>query len=64
MYLLPLTTFVFSLLAGTIDMGTATSDVKGEILGRYKGLQVEEIQEKGEKSTCHEEPVESSEELN
>jgi len=43
--LLPLSLFVFSLFAGNSDMGTQTSDVKGEIISRYKGLQVEETLE-------------------
>ena len=59
MNLLPLTTLIFSLLAGTIDMGEASSDVKGDIIGRYKGLQVEET----DSSTCHEEPTETDDEL-
>ncbi len=60
---LPLTALIFSLIAGNIDKGGATSDVKGEIIGRYKGLQVEETQEV-EGSTCHEEPsTETNEEL-
>lgn len=58
MNLLPLTTFIFSLLAGNMDMGKATSDVKGEIINRYKGLQVEESHDKTENSTCHEDPPE------
>ncbi|MCB1072346.1 MAG: hypothetical protein KDK96_04495 [Chlamydiia bacterium] len=39
-------------------MGKATSDVKGEIINRYKGLQVEESHDKTENSTCHEDPPE------
>lgn len=45
MTLLPLSTFIFSLLAGNMDMGQPSSDVKGEIVSRYKGLQIEETQE-------------------
>lgn len=56
MNLLPLSLFVFSLLAGNSDMGDQTSDVKGEIISRYKDLQIEETQ--------HEvEPVETEEDL-
>ena len=62
MNLLPLTTFIFSLLAGNMDMGKATSDVKGEIINRYKGLQVEEPHDKTESLTCHEDPSEEDEE--
>ena len=43
---MPLSVYVFSLLAGsTNDMGGETSDVKGEIMSRYKSLQVEEAYE-------------------
>ena len=45
MTLLPLSTFIFSLLAGNIDMGQPSSDVKKDIVSRYKGLQIEEPQE-------------------
>ncbi|QVL57863.1 MAG: hypothetical protein KFB93_01935 [Simkaniaceae bacterium] len=63
MNLLPLTTFIFFLLAGNMDMGKASSDVKGDIIGRYKGLQVEETQDKAEPQPCHEEPAENGDEL-
>ena len=42
MTLFPLVLFVFSLIGGHTEMGGKTSDVKGEIMGRYKGCQVEE----------------------
>ena len=42
MELLPLTSVIFSLLAGTPDMGGPTSDTKGDIVSRYIGKQVEE----------------------
>jgi hypothetical protein len=56
MNLLPLSLFVFSLLAGNGDMGDQTSDVKGEIISRYKDLQVEEMDHE-------EESIESEEDL-
>lgn len=52
MTLLPLSTFIFSLLSGNMDMGQPSSDVKGEVVSRYKGLQIEEVQEQeSEEST-------------
>lgn len=57
MNLLPLSLFVFSLFAGNNDMGIQTTDVKGEIISRYKGLQVEETLE-----DSHSEESESAEE--
>ena len=42
MELLPLTSVIFSLLAGTPSMGGSTSDTKGDIVSRYIGKQVEE----------------------
>jgi len=42
MELLPLTSVIFSLLAGAPDMGGPTSDTKGDIVSRYIGKQVEE----------------------
>ncbi|MCB1110217.1 MAG: hypothetical protein KDK64_04495 [Chlamydiia bacterium] len=45
MELLPLTSVIFSLLAGAPDMGGPTSDTKGDILSRYIGNQVEEYYE-------------------
>jgi len=54
--LLPLSLFVFSLLAGNSDMGDQTSDVKGEIISHYKDLQIEETQYEVE-------PVETEEDL-
>ncbi|MCB1080396.1 MAG: hypothetical protein AB7N99_06140 [Simkaniaceae bacterium] len=60
MNLLPLSLYIFSLLAGNSDMGSSVSDVKGEITRRYKSLQVEETLEE----THHElEPLESAEDL-
>ncbi len=43
MHLLPLSTLVFSLLAGGGNVEGPASDTKGDIIGRYKGL--EEVQE-------------------
>lgn len=57
MNLLPLSLFVFSLFAGNNDMGIQTTDVKGEIISRYKGLQVEETED-----SHSEESLESAEE--
>ena len=62
MNLLPLTTFIFSLLAGNMDMGKATSDVKGEIISRYKRLEVEEPHDNAESLLCHEDSPEEDEE--
>lgn len=55
MELLPLTSVIFSLLAGAPDMGGPTSDTKGDIVSRYIGKQVEEshddsIAHKGEEA--------------
>jgi hypothetical protein len=58
MTLLPLSTFIFSLLAGKADMGQPSSDRKGELVSRYKGLQIEETQEQDA-----EEQTESSEDV-
>ena len=58
MNLMPLSVYVFSLLAGGTDMGGQTSDVKGEIMSRYKSLQVEESYEDMHREI---EPVESDE---
>lgn len=38
----PAVLFVFSLISGSADHGDKTSDVKGEIMGRYKNCEVEE----------------------
>ena len=63
MDLLPLTTFIFSLFAENMDMGKAASDVKGKIIGRYKGLQVEEPIDEAENSNGQEEPAENDDDI-
>lgn len=55
MTLLPLSAFIFSLLAGSHDMGQPSSDVKGELVSRYKGVIEEADQEAEETAEADEE---------
>ncbi|MCP5505454.1 MAG: hypothetical protein H7A38_01050 [Chlamydiales bacterium] len=55
MTLLPLSTFIFSLLAGSHDMGQPSSDVRGELVSRYKSVIEEADQEAEETAEADEE---------
>ena len=48
MNLLPLSLFIFSLLAGKGNIEDQMSDEKGDVISGYENLQVEEMQHKVE----------------
>ncbi|MBF5059029.1 hypothetical protein [Candidatus Neptunochlamydia vexilliferae] len=55
MTLLPLSTLIFTLLAGGDILDGPTSDTKGDIISRYQGYDIEETEDEVDEDDSSEE---------